>query len=108
MSDEPTPEQPLFILHVEDDPKDADLIENTLIGGGLRVDITRVDDRESFLAGLDRRPLDLILCDYQVPKFHGLAALELARERRPDVPFIFVSGDWRPPRYSRAARTTYF
>lgn len=84
--------RPLFILHVEDNPTDADLIEHTLIAGGLQVEITRVDARESFLAGLDRRPLDLILCDYRLPQFHGLTALDLAREHRPDVPFIFVSG----------------
>jgi len=92
MSKESDIERPLVILHVEDNANDADLIENTLIGGGLQVEITRVDSRESFLAGLDRRPLDLILCDYRLPQFHGLTALELAREHRPEVPFIFVSG----------------
>jgi CheY-like chemotaxis protein len=86
------PHRPLFILHVEDNPADADLIEHTLTGGGLPVEITRVDAREAFLAGLGRRPLDLILCDYKLPQFHGMTALELAREHRPDVPFIFVSG----------------
>ncbi len=69
-----------------------DLIESTLFGSGLQVEIIHVDTRESFLVGLDRRPLDLILCDYQLPRFHGLTALELAREHRPEVPFIFVSG----------------
>ena len=92
MSKESDIERPLVILHVEDNANDADLIENTLIGGGLQVEITRVDSRESFLAGLGRRPLDLILCDYRLPQFHGLTALELAREHRPEVPFIFVSG----------------
>ena len=92
MPDDTGLSRPLIILHLEDNPTDADLIENTLIGGGLQVEITRVDTRESFLAGLDRRPLDLILCDYRLPQFHGLTALELAREHRPEVPFIFVSG----------------
>ena len=92
MPDDARLSRPLIILHVEDNPTDADLIENTLVAGGLSVEITRVDARESFLAGLERRPLDLILCDYQLPQFHGLTALEFAREHRPDVPFIFVSG----------------
>ncbi len=92
MSKKPGIQRPLTILHVEDNTHDADLIETTLIGGGLQVKIARVDARESFLAGLERRPLDLILCDYTLPQFHGLTALELAREHRPDVPFIFVSG----------------
>lgn len=92
MPNEPDSTRPLYILHVEDSRADADLIEHALIGGGLRVEITRVDARESFLAGLDRQPLDVILCDYRLPQFHGLTALELAREHRPEVPFIFVSG----------------
>jgi len=92
MPNEAEAQRPLFILHVEDNDVDAELIENMLFAGGLSVEITRVDTREAFLAGLERRPLDCILCDYTLPEFHGLMALELARERRPEVPFIFVSG----------------
>jgi CheY-like chemotaxis protein len=84
--------RPLTILHVEDDAADAELIEKMLIAGGLTVENIRVETRSAFLEGLELRPLDLILCDYTLPQFHGLAALELARERRPDVPFIFISG----------------
>jgi CheY-like chemotaxis protein len=84
--------RPLVVLHVEDDPADAELIEKMLIAGGLSVENIRVETRNAFLDGLELRPLDLILCDYTLPQFHGLAALELAREHRPDVPFIFVSG----------------
>ena len=92
MTHEADPQRPLYILHVEDDRTDAELIEKMLIAGGLPVESLRVETREAFLAGLERRPLDLILCDYKLPQFHGMTALELARERRPDVPFIFVSG----------------
>jgi diguanylate cyclase (GGDEF)-like protein/PAS domain S-box-containing protein len=35
---------------------------------------------------------DLVLCDYTLPRFDGMSALTLARERRPDLPFIFLSG----------------
>jgi DNA-binding NarL/FixJ family response regulator len=34
----------------------------------------------------------LILSDYSLPSFNGLSALKIARERCPEVPFIFVSG----------------
>lgn len=92
MPNKPESPRPLFILHVEDDAADAELIEKMLIAGGLTVENIRVETRSAFLEGLELRPLDLILCDYTLPQFHGLAALELARARRPDVPFIFVSG----------------
>jgi CheY-like chemotaxis protein len=84
--------RPLTVLHLEDNPADAELIEKMLIAGGLPAENIRVETKSAFLEGLELRPLDLILCDYTLPQFHGLAALELARERRPDVPFIFVSG----------------
>ena len=35
---------------------------------------------------------DVILSDFSLPQFDGLTALKIARELRPDVPFIFVSG----------------
>lgn len=92
MPNESEAQRPLFILHVEDNPADAELIRERLVMSGLSAEITRVETREAFLAGLERRPLDCILCDYTLPEFHGLTALELARARRPEVPFIFVSG----------------
>ncbi|RPJ86987.1 MAG: PAS domain S-box protein, partial [Acidobacteria bacterium] len=39
----------------------------------------------------DWRP-DVILADYCLPTFDGLAALRVAKEGNPDTPFIFVSG----------------
>ena len=35
---------------------------------------------------------DIVLADYSLPDFDGLAALDIVRERCPDMPFIFVSG----------------
>ena len=34
----------------------------------------------------------MILADYNLPTFDGLSALAAAHERRPDVPFLFLSG----------------
>jgi diguanylate cyclase (GGDEF)-like protein/PAS domain S-box-containing protein len=35
---------------------------------------------------------DVILSDFALPGFGGMAALQIARQHRPDTPFIFVSG----------------
>ncbi|MBF8251531.1 MAG: histidine kinase, partial [Deltaproteobacteria bacterium] len=35
---------------------------------------------------------DLILADYSLPSFDGLSALEIARGKCPDLPFILISG----------------
>jgi len=45
-----------------------------------------------FVATLATKKFDLILSDYRIPGFGGVRALALAREKCPDVPFIFVSG----------------
>ena len=47
--------------------------------------------REFNKALTDFQP-QVILSDFKLPKFDGLAALEIARVQAPDIPFIFVSG----------------
>lgn len=80
------------ILHLEDDPLDSDLIGETLHAGIADLEIVRVEHRDEYLTGLLKHTPDLILADYRLPGFDGLAALGLAREIAPSVPFIFVSG----------------
>lgn len=83
---------PLHILHLEDDPNDAALVQSTLTAGGIDCAIARVENRDDFVAALERAGVGLILSDYSVPAFDGFAALEIARARFPEVPFILVSG----------------
>jgi PAS domain S-box-containing protein len=44
------------------------------------------------VAALERGNIDLILSDYALPSFDGLAALALARDAAPHAPFILLSG----------------
>jgi PAS domain S-box-containing protein len=83
---------PLQILLLEDDPNDAELIQELLEVDQFVCEITRVQTRVEFLSALANADIDLILADYKLPSFDGLSALKLARKTRPDLPFIFVSG----------------
>lgn len=83
---------PLRLLHLEDNPVDAELILATLNDGGIPCEADRVDRRETFVAALKEGRIDLILADYSLPGFDGITALALARQLRPEIPFIFVSG----------------
>ncbi|HSK02416.1 MAG TPA: response regulator [Kofleriaceae bacterium] len=83
---------PLHILHLEDSSIDAELVRELLQQAGLQIEVDCVDSREAFVAALARDTHDLILADYSLPSFDGISALELARSRRPDVPFLFVTG----------------
>ena len=87
----PQPES-LRVLHLEDSEEDAELIANALAKDWPDCRIDRVDTRRDFLAALRREPFDLILSDYSVPEFGGLAALELARQEQVETPYIFLSG----------------
>jgi PAS domain S-box-containing protein len=80
------------LLYLEDDLADLELLQGALQADGLACDITRVDTERGFLAALQQDGVDLILADYTLPSFDGLSALRMARQQRPDLPFIFVSG----------------
>ena len=85
-------EKKLLILNLEDNPNDSDFIKEILEDGGIESEITRVETEEDFLAACDRGGFDMILADFNLPSYDGLSALAIARERRPELPFIFVSG----------------
>jgi PAS domain S-box-containing protein len=79
------------ILHLEDDPKDAELIQATLEGEGIACDITHVDTPAAFRTSLEQGGFDLVLADYTLAGLDGISALKVAKEVSPDMPFIFVS-----------------
>ena len=83
---------PLRILILEDVPMDAELMEYELARARIPFAARRVDTREDFLAELDGFQPDLILSDFTLPRFDGLTALSLARERAPSIPFLIVTG----------------
>lgn len=82
----------LKILHLEDNDRDAELIKEILISQDVVFDILQVKDRESFIKAFDKDTFDLIFSDYSIPSFSGKLALEIAQERSPETPFIYISG----------------
>jgi PAS domain S-box-containing protein len=82
----------LRILYLEDDPKDAELVQASLEAEGIVCELTRADTQAGFLAFLQQGGFDLILADYTLPLFDGISALRIAQETCAEVPFIFVSG----------------
>lgn len=82
----------LNLLLVEDSDDDAELLLVLLRRGGYEVTVTCVSDATGMKAALARGGCDLVIADYSLPKFSGLAALELLRASGLDIPFIIVSG----------------
>src|SRR5215468_473855 len=82
----------ICILYLEDNPVDVELSRALLEKDGLKYEMKVVDTREDYVTALEAGGYDLILADYQLPSFDGMAALEIAREKYSWLPFIFVSG----------------
>jgi DNA-binding NtrC family response regulator len=80
------------ILVLEDTASDAALMEDELQGAGLNFVSRIVSDRKAYLALLDNFSPDIILSDYNLPQYDGVKALNDARLRLPDIPFILVTG----------------
>jgi signal transduction histidine kinase len=82
----------LRILMIEDEARDATLVEHTLKEGGFTFAFKRVDTEAGFLRELERFRPEVILSDHGLPTFDGFSALALAQKQAPDTPFIFVTG----------------
>jgi PAS domain S-box-containing protein len=84
--------QELRILHLEDDPRDTELMVAALRDADINCDVVRVDTREEFVAKLADQRFDVVISDVSVPGFDGIAAQAVWQQQRPTIPFIFLSG----------------
>ncbi|MHA7111106.1 ATP-binding protein [Sunxiuqinia elliptica] len=82
----------LRVLYLEDSKLDVELLR-TILEEAYQLDFTSVDNRQAFEAVLQsKKPLDVILSDYNLPDVDAPTALALAKKYCPDIPFICISG----------------
>jgi two-component system, cell cycle sensor histidine kinase and response regulator CckA len=81
----------LHILLVEDSATDAKLVIQE-IRRVHTVEFERVEDPEAMRAALERRPWDVVISDWSMPRFNALGALAVWKDKGLDIPFIIVSG----------------
>ncbi|MCD4763687.1 MAG: response regulator, partial [Desulfobacterales bacterium] len=81
----------LHLLILEDNPDDAELAVKELESKGFNVKWTRVDTKEAFREALAEKP-GLILADYYVPSFDAMAALQMYKQLKLEIPLIVYSG----------------
>jgi signal transduction histidine kinase len=79
-------------LVIEDSKDDVALLEIELRRAGYTAVCHRVETPEALNSALKRKQWDLVIADYHLPRFDGLAALALVKEKGLDLPFIIVSG----------------
>ncbi len=80
------------VLLVEDSETDAELILLELRRGGFEPDHRRVESAPEMRAAMAEQTWDVIICDFNLPRFGTLAALDIVAESGLDLPFIVVSG----------------
>lgn len=83
---------PLQILIVEDDENDVILLQKELRAGGLVFESRVVDTHADFVRALEDTIPDLIIADFQLPRFDALTALELSQHKTRRTPFIIFTG----------------
>lgn len=82
----------LHVLIIEDSEDDVLLLKRTLRQGGYLPNIRQVDRPAAMAAALTEQKWDIIIADYSLPNFSGLAALRILKNSGLDIPFIIVSG----------------
>jgi len=82
----------LKILMLEDFNVDADLIKRQLKKDHLEFISEQVDTKEEFEKAIKEFRPHIILSDHSLPQFNSIAALKIAKEELPHVPFILVTG----------------
>lgn len=85
-------ERSIKVLHLEDVATDAELVARALRADKLDTDVTRVDTADAFAKVFAACDPDIVLLDYNLPSFSGLAALKLVRARSAELPVIMVTG----------------
>jgi signal transduction histidine kinase len=88
----PTAPPPIRLLCVEDNPDDVELMGLALERADPQREyaLTRVEDAAGFVAALEHES-DVILCDFNMPRFSPYAALQILVARRCGTPLVVVT-----------------
>lgn len=85
-------ERKIKILHLEDNPKDSQLVQSVLKRANVTFDYFFADNEQDFISLINNQNIDIILSDYHLPDYSGSEALLYAKSNFPNTPFVFVSG----------------
>ena len=80
------------VLILEHEPDDIALLVYELKKGNFNYVSEIVETRDTFTQALHDFKPEIVLSDYSLPSFDGVAAYQIKQEICPDIPFIIVSG----------------
>ncbi|MES2618762.1 MAG: PAS domain-containing protein [Bacteroidota bacterium] len=79
------------ILHLEDTPTDAELVERELKKGNIQFEKLIVDNKTDYEKALTDFSPDIILSDHSLPSFDSILALKIVKARNINIPFILIT-----------------
>jgi diguanylate cyclase (GGDEF)-like protein len=94
------------VLVIEDSDAAREHLKRVLEEAGLFSTILEARDGISGLRAILQQPIDMVLCDLEMPGLDGEKLLRAHRERREaeDVPFFFLTAERDPDRLARQLR----
>jgi PAS domain S-box-containing protein len=87
-------DNPVHVLHVDDDPRLGELVAEFLKRESDHLDIATLTSANEGLEYLDDdgHTVDCIVSDFDMPHMTGIEFLETVREDHPELPFILFTG----------------
>src|SRR5688572_4877548 len=85
----------LQILHLDDDPSDALLVQRAVHAQGVAARFTDVSSAAEFAQALTDGSFDAVLVDNALPGYSSREAIKHAKAACPEVPVIVCSGGGR-------------
>ena len=83
--------QKLKILHLEDMPTDAELVDFTLKRSKLIFEKIVVDNEADYTRALNEYRPDIVLSDHSLPSFNSIEAFNILQQSGLNVPFILIT-----------------
>jgi two-component system, NarL family, sensor histidine kinase UhpB len=77
---------------LEDNPLDALIIQKTVSKIPFQTEIILISSGRDYIDKLNHPDYDLILCDYQLPDFDAVKALQVRNQKNRGIPFILITG----------------
>jgi PAS domain S-box-containing protein len=84
-------EDPIRVLHVDDDPAICELTTEVLTEQSDRIDVTTTTDPTKVLGLIDAAEIECVVSDHEMGELDGLELLTDVRETHPDIPFILFT-----------------
>ena len=81
------------ILYIEDNTTDFEMVKAILEDEEVINEIRRVENKQEFIHEIQTWEFDIILTDYSLPAFHGIEAINIAKELCPEIPIIMITGN---------------